>query len=120
MGVPFYLLTEVLAPAVELLALLSLPLAFALGVFDLPSFLVLVGALGFLTASLSATAILLDDVHSRTYRRRDLAWLLLLAPFDIVLYRPILFWARFKGTWRFLRGDKSWDRFERNVRAQVV
>jgi len=117
-GLPFYLLTEVLAPAVELLALASLPLALALGVFDVTSFLVMVGAVAYLMASLSALAILLDDLHSRTYRRRDLAWLLLLAPFDIVLYRPIIFWARFKGTWRFLRGNKSWDRFERNVRSQ--
>jgi hypothetical protein len=54
------------------------------------------------------------------YRPRDLAWLLLLAPFDLVLYRPFIFWARFKGTWGFLRGDKSWERFERNVRSQAA
>ncbi len=118
LGVPFYLVTEVLAPAVELLALVSLPLAFVLGVFDLPAFLVMIAAVAFLTASLTAVAILLDDVHSRMYRLRDLAWLLLLAPFDLVLYRPIIFWSRFKGTWRYLRGDKSWERFARNTRSQ--
>ena len=39
------------------------------------------------------------------------------APFDMLLYRPIIAWARFKGSWRFLRGDKAWHKFERNVRA---
>jgi cellulose synthase/poly-beta-1,6-N-acetylglucosamine synthase-like glycosyltransferase len=120
LGLPFYLVTEVLAPAVEVLALASLPLAFVLGVFDLPSFLLVVGAVAFLTAALTAWAILLDDIHSRMYRPRDLAWLLLLAPFDLVLYRPIIFWARFKGSVGFLRGDKSWERFERNVRSQTT
>jgi cellulose synthase/poly-beta-1,6-N-acetylglucosamine synthase-like glycosyltransferase len=117
-GVPFYLVTEVLAPVFEVLAVVSLPLAFALGVFDLGAFLVLVGAVAFMTAALTAWAILLDDLHSRMYRLRDVAWLLVLAPFDLVLYRPIIFWARFKGSWRFLRGDKSWHRFERNPRSQ--
>ncbi len=120
LGVPFYLVTEVLAPAFELLAVASIPLALALGVFDVTAFLVMLGALAFATGALTAFAILLDDVHSRMYRIRDLAWLLLLAPLDLIIYRPIIFWARFKGTWRFLRGDKSWDRFERNTRAQAV
>jgi poly-beta-1,6-N-acetyl-D-glucosamine synthase len=119
-GLPFYLVTEVFAPVFEVLALLSLPLALALGVFDLGSFLLVVGAIALLTAALTAFAILLDDLHSRMYRLRDLAWLLLLAPLDMVLYRPLIFWARFKGSWRFLRGDKSWHRFERNVRSQAA
>ena len=118
LGLPFYLVTEVFAPVVEVLALVSLPLAFVLGVFDLASFLLVVGSVAFLTAALTACAILLDDVHSRMYRPRDLAWLLLLAPFDLVLYRPVIFWARFKGSWGYLRGDKSWQRFERNVRSE--
>jgi cellulose synthase/poly-beta-1,6-N-acetylglucosamine synthase-like glycosyltransferase len=120
LGLPFYLVTEVIAPVFEVLAVISLPLAFVFGVFDLSGFLVLVGAVACLTGALTAWAILLDDLHSRMYRLRDLAWLLLLAPLDLVLYRPIIFWARFKGTWRFLRGDKSWHRFERNVRAPAA
>ena len=42
---------------------------------------------------------------------------LMLAPLDLVLYRPIIVWARLKGTWGYLRGDKAWHKFERNVRA---
>jgi poly-beta-1,6-N-acetyl-D-glucosamine synthase len=116
-GAPFYLLTEVLAPLVELVALVSLPVAVLLGVFDLVTFLVVLAAIAFTNATLTACAILLDDLQSRTYRRRDLARLLLLAPLDLVLYRPVIMWARLKGSWRFLRGDKGWHKFERNVRT---
>ncbi len=115
-GAPFYLLTEVLAPAVELVALASLPLALVLGVFDPGVFVVMVLAIAFMNAALTACAILLDDLQSRTYRRRDLARLLLLAPLDLMLYRPLIIWARLKGSWRFLRGDKAWHKFERNTR----
>ena len=118
-GSPFYLVTEVLSPFIELLGLASLVAAVMLGVFDLQIFLVVVAAMAFVNAALTAGAILLDDVQSRLYRVRDLARLLFWAPFDLILYRPIITWARLKGTWGFLRGDKSWERFERNTRASA-
>ena len=77
----------------------------------------MLAAIAFVNATLTACAILLDDLQSRTYRKRDLARLLLLAPLDLVIYRPLIIWARLKGSWRFLRGDKGWHKFERNVRA---
>jgi cellulose synthase/poly-beta-1,6-N-acetylglucosamine synthase-like glycosyltransferase len=116
-GAPFYLLTEVLAPVFELLAVVTLGAAVALGLFEPAVFVVMLGAVAFVNAALTACAILLDDVQSRTYRVRDLARLLLLAPLDLVLYRPVIVWARLKGSWRFLRGDKAWHKFERNVRT---
>ena len=67
--------------------------------------------------ALTACAIFLDDLQSRTYRTVDLARMLVLAPLDLVLYRPVIVWARLKGSWRFLRGDKAWHKFERNVRT---
>lgn len=119
LGAPFYLVTEVLAPAIELLAVVSVALSVALGVFELRSFFVMLAAISFTNAALTACAILSDDLQSRMYRKRDLAQLLLLAAFDLFLYRPIIFWARLKGSWRFLRGDKAWHKFERNVRAEA-
>lgn len=116
-GAPFYLFTETLSPIVELLALISIPFSVALGVFEPAAFALMLGAVAFVNAALTACAILFDDLQSRMYRRRDLARLLLLAPLDLVLYRPIIVWARLKGSWRFLRGDKAWHKFERNVRA---
>ena len=119
LGAPFYLITEVVAPAFELLAVVSLVLSVALGVFEPLTFAVMLAAIAFTNAALTASAILFDDLQSRMYRKRDLVRLLLLAPLDLVLYRPIIFWARIKGSWRFLRGDKAWHKFERNVRAEA-
>jgi cellulose synthase/poly-beta-1,6-N-acetylglucosamine synthase-like glycosyltransferase len=116
-GAPFYLLTEVLSPAIEALAMAALVVSVLLGVFDIQVFFVVVAAMAFVNAALTAGAILLDDLQSRLYRVRDLVRLLFWAPFDMLLYRPIIAWARFKGTWRYLRGDKAWHKFERNVRA---
>jgi biofilm PGA synthesis N-glycosyltransferase PgaC len=116
-GAPFYLFTEVLAPAFELLAIATFAVAVALGLFDPAVFVLMLVAIAFLTGALTACAILLDDLQSRTYRVRDLVRMLVLAPLDLVLYRPVIVWARLKGTWRFLRGDKAWHKFERNVRT---
>jgi hypothetical protein len=116
-GAPFYLLTEVLAPVFEVLGIASFAVAVALGLFDVSVFVVMLCAIAFLNAALTACAILLDDLQSRTYRVRDLVRMLLLAPLDLVLYRPVIVWARLKGSWRFLRGDKAWHKFERNVRT---
>jgi len=119
-GAPFYLVTEVLAPVFEIVAIVTLPVAVALGVFDWRVFAAMVAAIAFLTGALTAAAILLDDLQSRTHRVRDLAWLLALAPLDLVLYRPVIVWARVKGTWRFLRRDRAWHKFERNVRGATA
>jgi len=116
-GSPFYLLSEVISPAVEILALGALVAAIGLGLFDFWTFVAVLGAMAFTNAALTAAAIFLDDVQSRLYRRRDLVRLLLYCPFEMILYRPIIFWARLKGSWRFLRGDMGWYKFERNVRA---
>jgi len=116
-GTPFYLLTEVIAPVFELVAIGALVASIALGLFEPMTFLVMLAAIAFTNAALTASAILLDDLQSRSYRKRDLFALLLLTPFDFVVYRPIILWARLKGSWGFLRGDKAWNKFERNVRA---
>ena len=116
-GSPFYLLTEVLAPVFEVLGLAALAGAVALGLFQPLTFVATVGAVAFANAALTASAIYFEDMQSRSYRKRDLLALLLYTPLDVVLYRPIILWARLRGSWGFLRGDKSWHKFERNVRA---
>jgi biofilm PGA synthesis N-glycosyltransferase PgaC len=116
-GAPFYLLTEVLAPAFEVLGLVALAGAVALGLFQPLTFVAMIAALTFANAALTASAIYFEDMQSRSYRKRDLLALLLYTPLDFVLYRPILLWARLKGSWGFLRRDKSWHKFERNVRT---
>ena len=77
----------------------------------------MLAAIAFTNAALTAWAVLLRRPAVADLPHARLARLLLLAPLDLVLYRPIIFWARLKGSWRFLRGDKAWHKFERNTRA---
>ena len=116
-GAPFYFAAEVLAPVFEVLTVLTVACALAVGLFDPWLVLVTACAIAFVNATLTACAILFDDLQSRTHRVRDIVWMLVLAPFDLVLYRPVIFWARAKGSWRLLRGDKGWHKFERNARV---
>jgi hypothetical protein len=68
----------------------------------------------------TTSSVLLQDRTARTYPVRDLIRLIGLGPLDLFLYRPLIFWARAKGSWRFLRGDKGWHKFERNARPAPV
>lgn len=120
LGVPYYVLSEVLAPVFEVLALGTLAIAALLGLFDWRMFVLVSLTIALVNGAMTAAAVLGDDLQSRTYRLRGVAWLLLLAPLDLFLYRPIIVWARLKGTWRFLRRDKGWHKFERNARAATV
>ena len=64
----------------------------------------------------TTVAISLHDAAYRDYSLRDIIRMLLLGPLDLFLYRPIIIYAGLRGTWQFLRGDRAWDKFERNVR----
>ena len=119
-GMPFYVVSECLAPFVELVAILTVPAAIALGVFGWFEMLAFVGFMSFGNGAFSAAALLLQDLGAREYRLRDLLRLTLLAPAEMVLYRPWLTWARLVGTWGFLRGDKGWHKFQRNLRPSAA
>jgi biofilm PGA synthesis N-glycosyltransferase PgaC len=116
LGMPFLVVSEVAAPFMELLALLTLATAVLLGFVPWVEWMLVLGVMSFANASLTVAAIRLEDVGSRSYRLRDLAWLIVLAPFEVAVYRPPLFWAHLRGAAGFLRGVKHWDRFERNQR----
>ncbi|HEX5799949.1 MAG TPA: hypothetical protein VFY02_07575, partial [Gaiellaceae bacterium] len=119
-GMPFYLVSEVLAPVFEVLAVLALVTAAATGLLDWTAALTIGGALAFGTGLLTASAVLISDLAERVLPKRRLAALVLLAPLELVLYRPALVYARLVGTIRFLRGDRRWNKFERNARPRAV
>ncbi len=115
-GVPFYVLTEVLAPVFEVLAVVVIALAVWLGLLDVTQFILGLAIMSTVTGIFSNSAILIDDHTGRSHRISSLVRLMLVAPFDLFLYRPILIWARVRGTWDFMRGRRDWDKFERNPR----
>lgn len=115
---PYFLLFEALAPSVQLLSLLSLAAAICFGMLDWPIYLCMLALVASGSAIASATAVSLHDHGYRDYRLADLARLLLLGPIDLFCFRPIIMWAGLRGTWQFFKGDRGWDKFERNVRAE--
>jgi poly-beta-1,6-N-acetyl-D-glucosamine synthase len=120
LGVPYYALFECLAPVFQVLSFLTLGLAFAYGVLGWQSYAAFLGMMAFGTALPTTLAVSLHDRGFRDYRVRDLVRMLLMGPLDLFLYRPILMWAGLVGSWEFMRGDKRWNKFERNVRPATV
>jgi cellulose synthase/poly-beta-1,6-N-acetylglucosamine synthase-like glycosyltransferase len=119
-GMPFYLLSEVLAPVFELVAVGTLFAGAILGVVDWRLCAAVTLLITVFNSMFSTGALLMVDRHGAVYRSRGLARLLVLMPLELFVYRPVMAWARVKGTWRFLRGDRSWHKFERNVRAETA
>ena len=117
LGFPFLVLSEVLAPFMEALGVTTLVVAALLGLVSWTQWALLVGVMSFANAGLTVLAIRLEDVATRSYRVRDLLWLIALSPLEIVFYRPPLLWAHAQGVVGFARGDRSWERFDRNERS---
>lgn len=115
---PYFLLYEAIAPTVQLLSLLSLLAAAALGMLEWPAYLCMLGAVGFGSAIAAASAVALHDQGYRDYRFTHLARLLLIGPLDLFYFRPLTMVAGIRGTIQFAMGDRGWDKFDRNVRAQ--
>lgn len=117
-GVPYYILVEVLAPIFGVLAMLVIPVSWWAGLLDLQVCLLTVAAIAFANGVYTSLAVLLYDLDSRSYVFRDLVLLMLLGVLDLFMYRPILIYAQAKGLVEFLRGEKQWNKFDRNVRAE--
>jgi hypothetical protein len=117
---PYYVLAEVLAPLFQALAILILPFAAFAGLLRPVECLQMLAIVAFGCAVFTGASVLLQDRYMRPYSTRDLAYLMMLAPWDLVLYRPIIFWAQCKGTVDFLLGDRRWNKFERNRRVSSL
>jgi len=113
---PFMILSEVLAPFIELIALATLAAAAIVGAVHWADYGLAVVLMSLAIASVTVLAVRLEDAGTRSYRFVDLVWLTVLSPLELVVYRPILFWAHLRGAFGFFRGDTHWERFDRNLR----
>src|SRR5205807_2204707 len=91
-GMPFLVLSEVAAPFMELFGVSLLGAAALFGAVSWTEYALIIGLMSFGNAGLTVAAIGLEDAGTRSYRVRDLVWLILLSPLELVLYRPPLFW----------------------------
>ncbi len=117
LGMPFYLVTECVAPFFELAAAVTLVLAVVLRVFDAWEFAAFVAAISLLNACFTVAALVVQDRLMREMEWRDLLRLVLVSPLEMILYRPWLTLARLKGTIDLVRGRKGWNKFDRNPRT---
>lgn len=119
-GMPYYLLTEVLAPFFLVGALVTVPLAWWVGLLTPTQILLFLLVVSLSNGILTNVALVMHDRAGRFHSLGDLWRLVLLGPLEVLLYRPILFWAQARGTIGFLRGDKRWRRFDRNRRNATI
>jgi cellulose synthase/poly-beta-1,6-N-acetylglucosamine synthase-like glycosyltransferase len=116
-GMPLMLLSEGMGLVFELVALATIAAGIAIGVFSWEIYLGFLGSMTFGLAVLTSAAVLMEDISTRAYRLRHIVRLIALGPLELLVYRPILMWARLRGTIGFLRNQKGWDKFERNART---
>ena len=108
LGLPYYLLSEVVAPVFEVLAIATLVAGVAAGLVDWWEFGVSTLAIMLANSAVTTGALLMFDLESRAYRLSSIVRLLALMPLEMLVYRPVMAWARVKGSWRYARGDKGW------------
>ena len=116
-GVPYYVLVEVLAPIFQVLAVAVFPLAWGLGMLDLREAGLMLAAVALANGVLTNLAVLSYARGPRSYPLRDLLHLMGLGVTDLFIYRPVLIYAQARGLLDFLRGDKEWHKFARNRRS---
>jgi poly-beta-1,6-N-acetyl-D-glucosamine synthase len=117
LGMPYYLFSEILAPLFELVAVGTLLVGVAVGLVDWWHFALVTLLITLVNSAFSTGALLMVEQRARVYRGWGILRLVALMPLELLVYRPIMGWARVKGTWRFLRHDRAWHKFERNVRV---
>jgi cellulose synthase/poly-beta-1,6-N-acetylglucosamine synthase-like glycosyltransferase len=93
----YFLESELITPIAQLWIVMAAVLGAAAGWFTWTMAILTVLLLSFGTAVVSAVALLLRGAHPLSPGRDELRALLLLAPLEIVLYRPIHTWSRLAG-----------------------
>ncbi|WP_197029897.1 glycosyltransferase family 2 protein [Cellulomonas sp. URHE0023] len=108
MALPYYLLFELVAPFVEVVAVVLLPVSLLLGIIDTQF------ALRFLLAAygygilVTLCAVVLEEASFARYRRwTDLGRTLLAAVLENFGYRQVLAAFQVQGTWQALRGKRG-------------
>jgi len=113
-GLPYFLIVELLAPVTELLGWVALGMWLLLGALHGEAALVFFALAYGLNAIHGTLALLADELSFPRYRRtRDrllvIGWSLL----ETFGYRQLTVVWRVRGLWRFLRGRTDWGRMER-------
>ena len=105
-----------MAPVFQGLAVVAVVCAAIAGVLQWGVFVRVLALLSLGGAIFTGAAFLLEERARRTFSKRDLAYMIVLAPLEFLFYRPVIMFAQLKGTIDFLLGDRRWNKFDRNNR----
>jgi cellulose synthase/poly-beta-1,6-N-acetylglucosamine synthase-like glycosyltransferase len=112
---PYYLIFELLSPVVEILGLIVVPTAWALGMLNTPAALLFfLAAFGY-GILLSIVAIVVDEITYQSYGNwKDLSALMAAAFLENVGFRQLHALWRLQGLWRGLRmANAEWGEMPR-------
>jgi cellulose synthase/poly-beta-1,6-N-acetylglucosamine synthase-like glycosyltransferase len=114
MGVPYFFLYESLGVFFETASLIVLFLGTVLGRLRVEDFLLITLIMLLYYTITALVSLLIFDKNQRLFSLKDMAKLSALSFLEFFGYRQIILTARIMGTIAFFKGDKRWDKFERN------
>ena len=113
-GMPYFVIFELIGPVIEITGLIVVPLSFAFGFVNLPFFVLFLTLAIFLGTMLSIASVILDDLSFQRFPR--LSQVLRLVLYGLVEnfgYRQLTLWWRVRGVIDYGRGKKSWGDMQR-------
>jgi len=121
LSLPFFVAFEFLGPFIELLGYVTVVVALALGVVNVPFALVFFAIAVLSGVLLSLAALLLEDLAFRRFERwDDLLRLVAYAVAENFGYRQLMTGYRVQGFFAYLRGNKGWGEIRRVGFTQVA
>lgn len=113
-ALPFFVLVEALGPLIEGLGYVLIPVAFFLGVLNVPFFVLFVAVALGLGTLMSWLSALTEVVSYRRYTRpRDIVAILGYGVAENILYRQWKALVAWRALVQFIRGDQSWGEMTR-------
>lgn len=113
-GMPYFVIFELIGPVIEITGLIVVPLSFAFGFVNLPFFVLFLTLAILLGTMLSIASVILDDLSFQRFPR--LSQVLRLVLYGLVEnfgYRQLTLWWRVRGVIDYGRGKKSWGDMQR-------
>jgi cellulose synthase/poly-beta-1,6-N-acetylglucosamine synthase-like glycosyltransferase len=113
-GLPYFVMFELVGPVIQLTSFFLLPVAYALGMLDvaiLVAFAVVAVLLGVL---LSVAALALEEFSFRRHPHRlDVVRMLVYAVLENFGFRQLVDFWRLQGLWDWLRRKQGWGEMKR-------
>lgn len=113
-GMPYFVIFELLGPVIEILGLIVVPLSFAFGFIDVPFFALFLALAILLGTMLSIAAAVLDDISFERFPRlSQVLGLVFYGLAENFGYRQLTLLWRLRGMVDYWRGEQGWGDMQR-------